>query len=63
MVADDPLAELDEGRAARVLALLSEVGLGQAILAVPRDSDIPAELTSLERYRVAGGTVSQEAPA
>jgi DNA replication and repair protein RecF len=56
---DDPFAELDEGRAARVLGLLGDVGLGQAILAVPRDSDIPAELTELERFRVAGGRVSQ----
>jgi DNA replication and repair protein RecF len=55
---DDPFAELDERRAARVLTLLREVGLGQTILVVPRESDIPAELTSLRRCRVAGGRVT-----
>ena len=54
---DDPFAELDVRRAARVLTLLREVGLGQTILAVPRDSDIPNELTELPRYRVADGRV------
>src|SRR5439155_24590239 len=49
---DYPFAELDVRRAARVLTLLREVGLGQTILAVPRDSDIPGELTELPRYRV-----------
>jgi DNA replication and repair protein RecF len=56
---DDPFAELDERRTKRVLTVLSEIGLGQTILAVPRDSDIPAALTRLPRYRVAEGTVSQ----
>lgn len=54
---DDPFAELDVRRAARVLTLLREVGLGQTILAVPRDSDIPKELTALPRYHVADGRV------
>ena len=54
---DDPFAELDVRRAARVLTLLREVGLGQTILAVPRDSDIPNELTELPWYRVADGRV------
>jgi DNA replication and repair protein RecF len=54
---DDPFAELDARRAARVLALLREIGLGQTVLAVPRDSDIPPELTELPRYRVAAGRV------
>lgn len=52
---DDPFAELDERRSARVLALLREVGLGQTILVVPRENDIPAELTGLRRGRVARG--------
>jgi len=55
---DDPFAELDERRAARVLSLLNEVGVGQTILAVPRDSDIPAQLTALSRRRVVSGRVS-----
>jgi DNA replication and repair protein RecF len=55
---DDPLAELDARRAERVLALLSETGLGQTLLAVPRDSDIPPELTRLPRFRVADGRLA-----
>lgn len=54
---DDPFAELDARRAARVLKLLREVGLGQSVLAVPRDSDIPPELTDLERCRIVSGCV------
>ena len=54
---DDPFAELDAGRAARVLQLLRDVGLGQTVLAVPRDSDIPDELTALPRYRVDRGRI------
>ena len=54
---DDPFAELDLRRAQRVLALLGEIGLGQTLLAVPRDSDIPPELTRLPRFRVANGGV------
>lgn len=56
---DDPFAELDERRATRVLALLREVGIGQTVLAVPRDSDIPAELTDLARIRVVAGRVTR----
>ena len=55
---DDPFAELDERRAARVLTLLRDVGLGQTILVVPRENDIPAGLTQLRRARVAGGRVT-----
>ncbi len=58
---DDPFAELDAGRAERALALLGEIGLGQSILAVPRDSDIPAELTTLERRQVVAGTLEPSA--
>lgn len=54
---DDPFAELDAKRAERVLSLLSEIGLGQSVLAVPRDSDIPEELTQLPRYRVTDGRI------
>ncbi len=54
---DDPFAELDVRRAARILAMLSRDGLGQTILAVPRASDIPTELTRLERVRVAAGQI------
>jgi DNA replication and repair protein RecF len=61
---DDPFAELDLRRATRVLALLRDVGLGQTVLAVPRDSDIPAELTELPRCKVDNGRIefSSSAP-
>jgi DNA replication and repair protein RecF len=55
---DDPFAELDVRRATRVLTLLREVGLGQTVLAVPRDSDIPDELTELPRCRVDDGRIA-----
>jgi DNA replication and repair protein RecF len=55
---DDPFAELDLRRATRVLELLEGSGLGQTLLAVPRESDIPPELTRLERVRIAHGELS-----
>ena len=58
---DDPFAELDVRRATRVLWLLREIGFGQTILAVPREGDIPSELTFLTRARVAGGQVDIDA--
>jgi DNA replication and repair protein RecF len=55
---DDPFAELDARRSSRILSMLELAGLGQTILAVPRETDIPGELTRLERVRVVGGEVS-----
>src|SRR6185369_9182508 len=60
---DDPFAELDVRRANRVLDLLEKTGLGQTVLAVPRESDIPRELTRLDRLRIAGGVLSPWSPA
>ena len=63
---DDPFAELDRGRAARVLALLDDAthaGVGQIILCVPREDDIPREFTRLERWRVRGGAFTRELAA
>jgi DNA replication and repair protein RecF len=60
MLLDDPFAELDQRRSARILHLLRGSGLGQTILAVPRASDIPAELSALPRLRVADGIVTPE---
>jgi len=56
---DDPFAELDTRRSSRILALLERAGLGQTIMAVPREGDIPNELTRLERLRVVAGDVSR----
>jgi DNA replication and repair protein RecF len=54
---DDPFAELDARRAHRILGLLDEAGIGQAILAVPRAADIPAELTRLECVTIRDGVL------
>lgn len=56
---DDPFAELDVRRSANVLSLLVRDGLGQTLLAVPRDSDIPVEFTGLARARVTEGVVER----
>jgi DNA replication and repair protein RecF len=58
---DDPFAELDARRSARILGLLARDGLGQTMLAVPRESDIPAQLTRLDRVDVVAGAVSRSA--
>ena len=55
---DDPFAELDTRRSARILGLLQQDGLGQTILAVPREGDIPMQLTRLNRIFVVDGSVA-----
>jgi len=55
---DDPFAELDLERATRVLSLLQRAGASQTILAVPRDSDIPASLTTLPRRTIVRGVIT-----
>jgi DNA replication and repair protein RecF len=55
---DDPFAELDARRSARILELLASEGRGQTVLVVPRSTDIPEGLTRLERWRIAGGVLS-----
>lgn len=52
---DDPFAELDQRRTAHILQLLQGDGRGQTILAVPRATDIPLDLTRLDRWRVGDG--------
>ncbi|HET6702216.1 MAG TPA: hypothetical protein VFH14_10450, partial [Gemmatimonadaceae bacterium] len=52
---DDPFAELDQRRTVRILELLQGAGRGQTILAVPRATDIPSDLTRLDRWRVQDG--------
>jgi DNA replication and repair protein RecF len=57
---DDPFAELDARRAARILELLGGTGVAhQTILAVPRPGDIPPEMTSLPRFRIVDGVIEQ----
>ena len=63
LLLDDPFAELDTRRAKRILEWLSREGRGQTVMAVPRESEIPGELTSLERMRVTAGAVARYSPA
>jgi DNA replication and repair protein RecF len=58
LLLDDPFAELDVRRSARILELLAEHGMGQTLLTVPRESDIPPALTQLARWSIADGVVS-----
>jgi DNA replication and repair protein RecF len=59
LLLDDPFAELDVHRASRILLMLEDRGLGQTILVVPRESDIPPGLMQLDRMRITGGVVSE----
>lgn len=61
LLLDDPFAELDNRRAARVLDLLLEAGVGQVVLCVPRPEEIPARFTRLARYRIADGVLTEGA--
>ena len=64
LLLDDPFAELDAHRSRRILALLAEQSMGQTLLTVPRESDIPPELSQLARWRIADGIVAvDEMPA
>ena len=58
LLLDDPFAELDVRRSSRILGLLRDAGLGQTLLAVPRASDIPPELTRLDRWSIARGALT-----
>ena len=59
LLLDDPFAELDARRTKRILEWLEREGRGQTILAVPRESEIPGELTALDRLRVTSGAVTR----
>lgn len=59
LLLDDPFAELDVHRSANILELLRDAGLGQTILVVPRESDIPPELLQLERRRIRSGIITE----
>ena len=62
LLLDDPFAELDRRRAARVLALLEDTtggGVGQIVLCVPRLDEIPPKFTRLQRWTVRGGVFAR----
>ena len=58
LLLDDPFAELDARRAHRILGLLGDEGMGQVVIAVPREVDIPAEFTRLERREIRDGALA-----
>ena len=58
LLLDDPFAELDIRRAARIILMLEKRGPGQTILAVPREADIPPGLMRLERMEVRDGKIA-----
>ena len=60
LLLDDPFAELDADRSARILGLLGSRGLGQVALAVPRSEDIPRALTGLQTVRVRNGMLTPD---
>ena len=60
LLLDDPFAELDADRSARILGLLGSRGLGQVALAVPRSEDIPRALTGLRTVRVVNGMLTPD---
>jgi DNA replication and repair protein RecF len=60
LLLDDPFAELDVRRSARILELLAEQGMGQTLLTVPRESDIPPALTRLTRWRIEAGVIAAD---
>jgi DNA replication and repair protein RecF len=62
LLLDDPFAELDVHRTARILIILEERGLGQTILAVPREADVPPGLMRLDRLEIKNGVVKPWLP-
>jgi DNA replication and repair protein RecF len=59
MLLDDPFAELDARRGARVLTLLATDTPGQVVFAVPRAADVPEVMAALPRYEVRAGIITQ----
>lgn len=62
LLLDDPFAELDRRRTGRILALLESLGTGQCVLCVPREDEIPAQYTRLQRWSVRDGVFTIDAP-
>ena len=57
LLLDDLLAELDAGRAGRVLELLHEVNPGQVVVTAPREDDLRLDDRELARWRIEAGRV------
>lgn len=54
---DDVFAELDQVRQARLLELIRMALPGQAIVAAPRDAEVPAALFDRPRWQMTGGRI------
>jgi DNA replication and repair protein RecF len=62
MLLDDPFAELDASRTARILDLLRDPGtggtFGQLVIAIPRVGELPAAFPPLRRLTIRDGVVT-----
>ncbi len=56
---DDVFVELDDTRQAKLLGLIRNTLSGQAIVAAPRDSEVPPELFERPRWAMSGGQLEQ----
>ena len=56
---DDVFVELDDTRQANLLGLIRDTLSGQAIVAAPRDSEVPPELFARPRWTMSGGRLEQ----
>ena len=52
--------EINEDNVDEVTGVLAAHGMGQTLLTVPRESDIPPALTQLARWRIAGGVIERD---
>lgn len=62
MLLDDPFAELDAGRTARILQLLHDPGwhgMGQFIIAIPKAAELPGALSALQRLTIQNGVLAR----
>lgn len=56
---DDVFAELDQVRQRNLLTLIRDTLPGQAVVAAPRESEVPAQLLDRPRRRMCGGTLER----
>jgi DNA replication and repair protein RecF len=56
---DDVFVELDDTRQANLLGLIRDTLSGQAIVAAPRDSEVPPELLERPRWTMSGGQLER----